>query len=410
MTRCTSLNVRARLDAQAAALADRYWRNGPLPHLQLFVSVEGEAVLDRCFGSARQDGPELAPDAIYRIASMSKPLVVAAFLSLVEEGLVSLDDPVASVLPECARPRLWKGEMDAEGNPITSPCDTPMRIIDLLRHTSGLSYSFHRQTPIDALYADNYLDGFHQRRTSAEYAKALAGVPLLFTPGERFHYSVSIDLLGLVMERVVGEPLDRLLARRVFDPLGMTDTGFMIGAGQRARLADAWIWDGVASPALYDRGDQSRWRIAQKCWSAGGGLLSTVRDYHRFLHMLLQGGELEGRRILSPQSVALMMQNHLPQGSDLVAEGSVELSETSLRGVGMGLGGAVIVDPSRALAPGSAGTFFWGGLLSTGFFADPARRIIGIVMTQLMPSGLTNLREDFRRAVYGALKEQETHA
>lgn len=394
--------ISPRLDTGASKLAERYCDNGPLPHLQMHVSIAGETVLEHMHGSVRNDSPALRNDAIYRIASMTKPIVVAAFMTLIEEGVASLDMPLADIFPAFAQMQLWSGALDASEALQSAPCDTPITLYDLLRHTAGLGYSFNAATPMDHLYAERYLDSFHQRRNAQDYAAALAELPLAYKPGTQFEYSVAIDLLGAVIERLSGMGLGQFLTRRIFEPLGMEDSFFVIPPEKEHRLADAWMWDGKSDPQLYDRGAQSRWRMAQKFYSAGGGLLSTVKDYQRFLAMLMAGGMSHDARILKPESIALMMRNHLPSGGDLEQEGSVGLSETSFPGIGMGLGGAVIIDPDRAQAPGSRGTYFWGGLLSTGFFMDPQRQLIGLIMTQLMPSGMTNLREDFRHMVYEA--------
>lgn len=396
------------MDSALRGLISTYVEGGRVPHLHCFVSVDGTPVADICAGRSRADGEAphdhvLDKNALYRIASMSKPIVVAAFLTMVEEGRVSFGTLLEAVLPEFAQVERWTGRVDDEGQLIGVPNEMPMTMYDLLRHSAGLSYSFHAQTPLDRLYAERYLDTFHQRRNSAEYVQALADVPLAFAPGERFHYSASIDLLGLAMERIADQPLDDILAQRILQPLGMNDTGFVLRPDQVGRLTDAWQTDGAGALTLYDRGQQSRWRVAQKCYSAGGGLLSSTSDYHRFLLMLLGGGTLDGVRILSPESVDNMMANHLPGGGDLESAGSGPLSETSLPGIGMGLGGAVIINTHQARAAGSQGTYFWGGILSTGFFLDRSRSIIGLVMTQMMPSGAANLREDFRTAVYSGL-------
>lgn len=394
------------LEAVANRLNDTYVAGGPLPHLQLLVSADKEILLHRCYGEARADGTPLRADALYRLASMSKPIAIAGLLTLMEEGRVALGTPVSDILPEFAHPGLWTGEIDAEGGLVAVPCEEEMMILDLLRHTAGFTYSIHGATPLDRLYAERYLDTFHQRRGSDDYAAALAELPLLHRPGERFHYSVSIDLLGVVIERLSGLPLDRFLGERIFQPLGMTDTAYMVPPDRLDRLTDAWMVEQPgAAPVLYDRGEQSRWRMAQKSWSAGGGLVSGARDYHRFLTMLMEGGTLDGVPVLSADSVAMMLANQLPGGGDLVGEGATPVSETGLAGVGMGLGGAVLLDPARADDPWSRGTYYWGGLLSTGFFLDPVRRVIGLVMTQLMPSTATRLREDFRRGVHAALAE-----
>jgi len=395
--------ISPQLDSGAAILATQYCDRGPLPHLQMHVSIAGETVLEYVHGSARKDGPALRSDAIYRVASMTKPVVVAAFMTLVEEGTARLDMPLTEIFPAFSEMQLWSGVHDASAGLQSTLCETPITLYDLLRHTAGLGYSFNAATPMDSLYAERYLDSFHQRRHAQDYAAALAELPLAYEPGTHFAYSVAIDLLGAVIEQLSGVGLDQFLAQRIFDPLGMEDSFFVIPPEKEHRLADAWMWDGKGSPQLYDRGAQSRWRMNQKFYSAGGGLLSTVKDYQRFLSMLMAGGTLEAVRILQPESIALMMRNHLPGGGDLEEEGSAKISETPSPGIGMGLGGAIVIDPERAQTPASRGTYFWGGLLSTGFFMDPQRHIIGLVMTQLMPSGATNLREDFRRIVYEAL-------
>jgi len=387
-------------------LCGKYVTAGPLSHLHLFLSQNGKVLVDMCRGKAREDGTPLSPDSLYRLASMTKPLTIAVALTLVEEGRLSLDTAVADILPEFADIGVWTGGMDREGAFASVPCRRPMTILDLMRHMAGFSYSIHAASPLDRAYAERALDAFRQRRTGEEYAAALAGLPLLHQPGERFHYSVSIDVLGLVMERLTSQRIEELMRRRLFDPLGMKDSFFVVPPGHIDRLTDAWLVEREgAAPILYDRGAHSRWRMPPQCASAGGGLVSSTGDYHRFLRMMMAGGELDGARILSRESVALMMRNQLPGGADLERMGAAPLSETRRRGVGMGLGAAVLLDPARAAIPGSTGTWFWGGLLSTGFFLDPARGLIGLVMTQLMPSDTTRLREDFRCAVYERITE-----
>ncbi|MGD9811091.1 MAG: serine hydrolase domain-containing protein [Sphingobium sp.] len=399
------------LTSAAERLSRNYVENGPMPHLQMLVSVDERVVLDHVSGEARADGEPLQRDALFRIASMTKPLVTAAFLTLVEAGRVSLETPLATIIPEFSEMRLWDGNVDKDGQPTHgNRVERPITLYDLLRHSAGFSYSIHRASALDAIYGALQLDNFQHKRTAAEYASQIAALPLLYPPGERFHYSIATDLLGVVIERVAGEGLDAFLADTLLDPLGMIDTAFVVSADKQDRLVDAWMLDETGAPTVYDRGEQSRWRVEPKFFSAGGGLVSTAADYHRFLRMLMHGGEREGRQILAPGTVALMLRNHLPGGGDLVAERSVPLSETSLPGIGMGLGGAIVLDSTETQAPGSPGTYLWGGMLSTGFFLDPARRIIGLIMTQLMPSGSTELREDFRRAVYGALPPSSGNA
>jgi CubicO group peptidase (beta-lactamase class C family) len=280
-----------------------------------------------------------------------------------------------------------------------------MRIIDLMRHTSGLTYSFQNRTPLDALYADRQLDTFQQKRTSDEYIAALAELPLEFSPGNSWNYSVSTDVLGIVVERVSGESLDRYFARHIFEPLAMKDSFFQVPDDKRDRLTDAWLLNDAGEVTLYDRGAQSRWRLPQKSWSGGGGLVSSADDYHRFCRMLLRGGELDGHRLLSPKTIALMTSNHLPGGVDLASISQSMFSESTYAGAGFGLGVAVTLDPVPTLLPGSAGEYYWGGILSTSFFVDPVERIIAILMTQIMPSSAFNIRREFRTLLYSSLTE-----
>ena len=388
----------------AEQLCDQYVASGALLHLHLMLSIDGDIVIDHVAGKARADGTPLASDMLYRIASMSKPLTIAAALILIEQGALALDTPVSEILPEFRRLPLWTGEVADDGSLPAVPCEGTMTVLDLMRHMAGFTYSIHHADALDQAYAARCLDTFQQRRSRDDYIAALAELPLLHPPGERFCYSVSIDVLGVLLERVTGQGIEEILRERLFDPLGMTDSFFVVPPDRLDRLTDAWMMDeGGSEPVLYDRGAHSRWRMRPGTASAGGGLVSSARDYHRFLQMMMHGGELDGIRVLSPESVALMMRNHLPGNADLAAVDARPLPEAPLEGVGMGLGAAVLLDPPRAGLAGPPGLWFWGGLLSTGFFLDPERRMIGLVMTQLMPSGMTQVREDFRAALYDAI-------
>lgn len=376
-----------------------------LPHAHVLVSRDGAPVLDAVLGEARADGAALRDDALYRIASMTKPVTSVAFMTLVEEGRVALDTPVAKVLPELAglQVRIAGGHA---GQPFeTEPVDAPMRMIDLLRHTSGLTYSFQGRTPIDAAYGAARLDVFHQTRSSDDYIAALAALPLEFSPGAGWNYSVATDVLGIVIERLSGQSLDVFLEERIFAPLGMTDSFFVLPNEKAARLTDAWQLDGEGVRTLYDRGEASRWRATPGSFSGGGGLISTTQDYHRFCTMLLRGGERDGVRLLSPKTVALMTANHLPGGGDLASVSQSMFSESQNSGIGFGLGVAVTIDPVATMMPGSAGEYYWGGMLSTFFFVDPAEGIIALFMTQVMPSSAVAIRRELKTMIYAALTD-----
>jgi CubicO group peptidase (beta-lactamase class C family) len=378
----------ARLDAIAQALHADYVATGKIPHLQLLVSRDEQILLSHVSGARRATREPLAQDSLFRIASMTKPVTSTAFMMLVEQGLVGLDDPVTDVLPEFARLRVGMDEQLLQ---------RPMRMIDLLRHTSGLTYGLQRQTPIDARYRELGLDEFQQKRSSAEFIALLAGLPLEFSPGERWNYSVSTDVLGVVVERLSGLSLDAYFAQRIFGPLGMEDTFFVLPEEKAGRMTDAWQLGQDGRLSLYDRGARSGWRRKLQLHSAGGGLISTVADYHRFARMLLRGGGLDGVRLLKPETVASMHANHLPGGGDLARHSSSMFSEADYAGVGFGLGFATDLDTAE---------YFWGGVFSTFFFIDPRESIIGLLMTQHLPSNAYPLRRQLRESVRAAICER----
>ena len=376
----------ARLSALADRLHRAYVAPGKLPHLRLLVSRDEVPLLNHISGAARATGEPLRDDALFRIASMTKPVTSVAFMMLVEQGLVALDDPVTNVLPEFAR--LHVGH---DGQSLRRP----MRMIDLLRHMSGLTYGLQRQTPIDAQYRELGLDEFHQKRSPDAFIEAVAALPLEFSPGERWNYSVSTDVLGIVVERLSGMDLERFFADRIFGPLGMKDTFFQLPDDRIGRMTDAWQLDGDGRLSLYDRGERSSWRRSLRFRSGGGGLLSTAHDYHLFARMLLRGGELDGVRLLRPETVAMMHANQLPGGADLARLSSSMFSEADYAGVGFGLGFATDLSTQE---------YFWGGVFSTFFFIHPRERIIGLLMTQHFPSSVYPIRREFREGIKGAIR------
>ena len=377
-----------RLDAIARALHENYVATGKIPHLQLLVSRDEHILLSHVSGVSRATQEPLAKDSLFRIASMTKPVTSIAFMMLVEQGIVGLDDPVTDVLPEFARLRVGMDER---------PVQRPMRMIDLLRHTSGLTYGLQRQTAIDARYRELGLDEFQQKRSSDEFIALLAGLPLEFSPGERWNYSVSTDVLGVVVERLSGLSLDAFFAQHIFGPIGMGDTFFVLPEEKADRMTDAWQLGQDGGLSLYDRGARSGWRRKPKLHSGGGGLISTAADYHRFARMLLRGGELDGVRLLKPEMVASMRANHLPGGGDLARHSSSMFSEADYAGVGFGLGFANDLNTAE---------YFWGGVFSTFFFIDPRESIVGVLMTQHLPSNAYPLRRQLREGVRAAIRER----
>ncbi|WP_197417132.1 MULTISPECIES: serine hydrolase domain-containing protein [unclassified Sphingomonas] len=390
----------ARIDA---FLADKYLASGRFPHVQLLVAREGRIVHFSHQGAARGDSPTPIDDrSIFRIASMTKPVTSIAFMMLVEQGKVALDTPVHHVLPEFKGLGVYDG--GGAGVPFaTKPTAAPMRMVDLLRHTAGLTYSFQNRSNIDAAYREQRIESWHGNLDLDGFVAALGKLPLEFSPGEAWNYSVATDVLGAVVQRVAGEPLDQFFERHIFAPLGMVDTGFMVPADKIDRLVDCYTLKPGEGRALYDPGVKSAWSRMPKLVSGGGGLVSTALDYHRFCSMCLNGGELDGVRIVSRKTIDLMTMNHLPGGGDLAGMSRSLFSETTNAGTGFGLGFAVTQDVAKSMMPGSVGEYYWGGMFSTAFFIDPVERIHMVFMTQLSPSSSYPIRRELKTMIYAAL-------
>ena len=394
--------ARERLDAIDAFVAARYLDTGKLPHAQLLVAADGEIVHFSHQGPAREGGMPIDDRSIFRIASMTKPVTSLAFMQLVEEGRVALDTPVHHVLPEFAKVGVYSG--GGAGVPFaTRPCASPMRMVDLLRHTAGLTYSFQQRTNIDAAYRERRIEAWHGNLDLDGFVAALAELPLEFDPGTAWNYSVATDVLGGVIQRLAGKPLDQVFAERIFAPLGMGDTGFVVPAHQTDRLTDCWTYKPGEGRVMLDRGEKSAWARPPTQLSGGGGLVSTSLDYHRFTTMLLKGGTLDGTRIIGRKTLDLMTRNHLPGAGDLASLSRSMFSEAANAGTGFGLGFAVNQDVAKSMVPGSEGEFYWGGMFSTAFFVDPVERISCVFMTQLSPSSLYPIRREIKTMIYAAL-------
>jgi CubicO group peptidase (beta-lactamase class C family) len=341
-------------------------------------------------------------DAVWRIYSMTKPITSVGLMMLYEEGRFQLDDPVHRFIPSWQNLRVFVG-----GNyPTfkTAPVERPMTIRDLLSHTSGLTYGFMERTNVDAAYrklgvADQTRSGY----TLQDMVDTLAELPLEFSPGTRWNYSVATDVIGHLIELISGQRLDAYLRERILDPLGMRDTGFVLEDEQVARFAANYERQGDGSLKMIDNPEQSSYR-KRSFFSGGGGLLSTAPDYFRFTSMLQNMGELDGTRLLGRKTVELMTMNHLPGGQDLTDLAQAGMfTETAYAGVGFGLGFSVQQSPARAQILGSAGEFAWGGAASTAFWIDPAEDLVVIFMTQLMPSSSYPLRRELRVLTYASL-------
>jgi len=371
-----------------------YLDSGKLPFASLLVGRGDDIALSWSSG--------VADDAIFRIASMTKPITSVAFMQLVEQGKVALTDPVAKYIPEFAK----LGVFVAGGGNIpfvSRPPATPMRIVDLLRHTAGFTYSFQERSNIDAAHRKTDVESWN-RNTSQSFIDILSEIPLEFDPGTEWNYSVATDIVGVLIERISGKSLPDYFQHHIFAPLGMNDTFFAVPADKAARLPEAYVFDAEAKLKLSDKaGSESLWAKGWSFNSGGGGLASTVADYHRFCRMLLNGGALDGVQIISPKTLELMTANHLPGGRDLTQMSKSLFSEADMAGIGFGLGFATTIDSAATLVPCSTGDFYWGGMYSTAFFVDPVEDIIMIFMTQLMPSTTYPVRREIKTMIYSAL-------
>jgi CubicO group peptidase (beta-lactamase class C family) len=384
----------------------RYVDDGRLPGWLLTVSRHGRlAYVSRHGARDIEAGLAVEDDTLWRIYSMTKPVTSVAAMMLYEEGRLALTDPVSSFIPSFGGVRVYAGGSDLR--PVTVPATEPVRIWHLLTHTSGLSYGFHRVHPVDAMYrAAGYEWATPPGVDLAQACDIWAGIPLLFQPGTEWNYSVATDVLGRVIEVVSGQSLDEFLSARILRPLEMPDTAFHVGDGA-GRLAALYTPGPGGTAARLDAlGDAARSR--PEMLSGGGGLVSTAGDYHRFTQMLLHradspAGELDGVRLLSPRTVRYMTRNHIPGGLDLETFGRPLFAEYPFRGVGFGLGFAVVTDPVLGKVVSSEGEFSWGGAASTAFWIDPAAELTVSFFTQLLPSSAHPIRPQLRQMVYQAL-------
>ena len=342
----------------------------------------------------------MTTDTLFRIYSMTKPVTSLALMTLWERGHFSLDDPVDRFIPEFRNLRVRSGGSWPAFE--TRPAARPMRIRDLLVHTGGLTYDFLHATSIDHAYRKLQVGVPAPGYTLRHMIEQLATLPLEFSPGERWNYSVATDVIGYLVEQISGTSFPDYLRRTIFDPLGMRDTVFSLRADQRERFASCYTRDEGKRLVLQDDAQASQFED-RTFFSGGGGLLSTAADYLQFCRMLLAGGTLDGQRIVGRRTLDLMVANHLPGGADLASVSMSGFSETHNEGVGFGLGFACKLDPVRNGYPATRGSFYWGGLASTLFWVDPAEELIVLFFTQLIPSSTFNFRGQLEALVYAAL-------
>ena len=389
--------------ANIDAVTHRYVDSGRFPCVQFLMVRRGEIVHHDLYGFADVDDERpVRDDTIYRIYSMTKPVTSVAMMMLYEEGRLLLEEPVSKYVPSFAGPRVFD-----RGNEVSfqsREADREITLHDLLTHTSGLTYGFQHQHPVDAIYRTHNLGDFTpSKRDLTETMELLGTLPLQFPPGAKWCYSLSTDVCGAVVEAVSGQSLDTFFAERIFEPLGMTDTAFSVdGEDRRDRFSSNYLHFG-GTTSVMDKWDRSAYLKPPAMLSGGGGLVSTMRDYHRFTQMLLNGGEFDGVRLVSNRTLRFMTTNHLPDGRTLNDMGQVGFAEVVMEGLGFGLGFSVNESPARNGALGSVGDYGWGGAASTVFSVDPSEELVFIMMTQLLPSSAYPIRRELRATVYQSL-------
>lgn len=366
------------------------------PGALTLVAVDG--VVESLVGCGLRDveaGTPITDDTIFRIYSMSKPVTTVAAMSLIDDGLLGLDDPVSAYIPSFGDLVVNAGGAGDHIRPV--PGLRPMTIRHLLTHTSGLTYGEGNPGAVARLYEERRTDFGTDDGTLSEVVDRLATIPLLFEPGSQWNYGVSTDVLGRVVEVAANAALDEVIRHRITEPLGMSDTCFAIHATQRHRLASLYGPSGDGTLELLESGDQSPEQGTVQTFSGGAGLLSTIEDYRRFAQMLLNGGLWEGSWVLSPDAASQMTTNQIP--GDLSSFGSATFNETTTAGIGFGFGGSVVVDPGTSAWASSLGEYAWGGYASTAFWIDPVHDLLVVFMTQLIPSDRYPIRGELRQLV-----------
>lgn len=377
----------ARLTAEMKSLVEQ----GELPGVVTMVARNGKVVHLEAAGKRElEGGAPMQKDTIFRIYSMTKPVTGVAMMILLEQGKWQLNDPVSKYIPEWADLKVAKVD-PASGHVSTVPPDHPMTMRELMSHSGGLSYGFFGGTAVDKQYMEQNV--FDQAQPMQAMIDKLGKIPLLFQPGERWHYSVSVDVQGYLVEKLSGQSFPEFLQQHVFGPLKMVDTAFHVPAQKMNRFAEFYFRDKDGNTIKHPNvADYSKPPVLP---SGGGGLVSTASDYMRFSQMLLNGGVLDGQRILSPLSVKLMRTNMLP-----------EKARTMAPGTGFGLDFAVVEDPAAAGGYVGEGTYFWGGFAGTWFWIDPVYQLIVIGMIQQRGDDMPDLRALSRSLTYQAIVEE----
>ena len=378
----------ARLARIAPSMQEQIDR-GMFPGAVTLVARNGRVVHYEAHGNldAAKSRP-MTKDALFRLASMTKPIVSTAAMMLVEQGKLKINDPVATWLPELKDLKVETAAGDV-------PLIRPVQVIDLMRHTAGLVYAGSTRSPrIKKLYEELNIESRELDITSEQMLKNLGQIPLAHQPGTFWEYSVSIDVLGLLLERVEKKPLDAILKELLFDPLGMKETTWWVPAAQAGRMAESLDSDSLKAEMVKSYRQSSN-PLGKSYFKGGAGLVGTAADYLRFAQMMVNGGELDGRRYLSRKTVEFMLSQHT------VGMGGTTIGTTG-PGYGFGIGFGVRHDEGMGWTPGSKGDAMWAGAWGTSFWIDPKEKLVGILMAQ-GPSNRGHTRMLYKNLVYGAL-------
>jgi CubicO group peptidase (beta-lactamase class C family) len=405
----------ARLARLDEVMAKRYVDGGYLPGLITMISRGGKVVHVGMSGQMDLErGKPMREDALFRIYSMTKPITSIALMMLVEEGALGLDDLVSTYIPSWKNLGVYQSGMptllaDQPPQFINSRPDRPMKVVDLVTHTSGLTYGFMMRTSVDAAYRKLKINAFDTPGGLETMMEQLSTLPLEFSPGTRWNYSVSIDVMGYLVQKLSGMSFGEFLRTRLFEPLGMKDTSFWVPPEKIDRFASCYQpkAPGQTGLKLQDDAGKSTYATPPALESGGGGLVSTAHDYMRLCQMMLNGGSLDGVQILSPKTVQLFSLNHLPNNAELVDLAPPgAFSESGYNGMGFSIGCSVNIDVAKTRLPGSLGEFAWGGAASTAFWVDPKEQLAVVFMTQVMGTDARlTLRRDLRTLVYSAMTE-----
>ena len=393
-----------RLENISNHLQERYITPGKIAGAVTLVHRKNETAFFEAQGqSVLESNKPMEKDTIFRIYSMTKPITSLALMQLHEQAKFQLSDPVHRFIPKWKNLRVY--DSGSRRLMVTRAPERPMQIHDLLTHTSGLTYGFTERTNVDAMYREAAIGCLDRpfKGNLQDMVDGLAELPLEFSPGTKWNYSVATDVLGHLTEVISDMPLDDYFKEHIFKPLDMADTDFYVPEDKIDRFAACYMRGSKGEIKLQDDPVNSHYTRKPKLLAGGAGLVSTASDYLNFAKALLNGGELNGERIIGRKTLEFMTSNHLPEDKDLGQIAVGKFSESLYEGVGFGLGFSVSLDPTQSKTISSVGEYAWGGAASTAFWVDPVEDLVVVFMAQYMPSTIYNFRGQLKQLVYGAI-------